>query len=253
MPGLVDGKVALITGAATGIGRAAALLFAREGASVLVADIAAGAGEAVVAEIGEFGGVATFVHTDVADEAQVAAMVEECLARFGRIDCAVNNAGVAGPTAPLHEVSLADWQRTLAIDLGGVFLCMKHEIAAMRRQGAGAIVNTASGAGVVAAPGMAPYCAAKHGILGLTKTAAVENAAFGIRVNAICPGATDTPMLQGALAADESVRRMILRSVPGGRMGDAAEVAEAALWLCSDRASFVAGAALLVDGGTVAR
>ena len=253
MPGLVDGKTALITGAATGIGRAAAILFAREGARVVAADVDRQRGEEAVDVIRKAGGVASFVHADVSQESDVAALIAQCLSRFGRLDCALNNAGVAGPTAPLHEISLVDWERTLAVNLAGVFLCMKHEITAMRAQGSGAIVNTSSGAGIVAAPGMAPYCASKHGILGLTKTAAVENAAFGIRVNAICPGATDTPMMQATLAIDPSVRKMILKSMPGGRLGEAAEVAEAALWLCSDRASFVSGAAMLVDGGAVAR
>jgi len=253
MGGLLEGKTALITGAATGIGRAAALLFAREGACVLASDVDRAQGESTVAEIRAAGHEAEFAAADVADEAAVAAMVDRCIARFGRIDCAVNNAGIAGPTAALHEVSFADWNRTIATNLGGVFLCMKHEIAAMRTKGGGAIVNTSSGAGVVAAPGMAPYCASKHGILGLTKTAAVENAPFGIRINAICPGATDTPMMQATLAIDPGVRKMILKSLPGGRMGEAAEIAEAALWLCSDRASFVSGAALVVDGGAIAR
>lgn len=249
----MQGKVGLITGAATGIGRAAALLFAAEGARVVVGDVDEKEARNTVASIGDAGGDAVFFRVDVSDESQVRSLVEHAVERFGRLDYAVNNAGVAGPTAALHQVDLADWSRTLAINLGGVFLCMKHEIVQMQRQGSGAIVNTASGAGIVATPGMAPYCASKHGILGLTKTAAVENAALGIRVNAICPGATDTPMMQATMAIDPSVKKMILKSMPGGRMGDPAEIAEAALWLCSDRASFVSGEAMLVDGGTVAR
>ena len=253
MAGLVEGKAALVTGAATGIGRATAVLLAAEGARVIVSDIDEREGNHTVELISAAGGSAGFHHTDVSDESQVRALVEHVLGRFGRLDCAVNNAGIAGPTAALHQVSLEDWTRTLTINLGGVFLCMKHEIPVMQRQGAGAIVNIASGAGIVASPGMAPYCASKHGILGLTKTAAVENAAHGIRINAICPGATDTPMMQATMAIDPSVKKMILRSMPGGRMGEAAEIAEAAVWLCSDRSSFVSGEAMLVDGGAVAR
>jgi NAD(P)-dependent dehydrogenase (short-subunit alcohol dehydrogenase family) len=252
MAGLLEDKVALITGAATGIGRAAALLFAREGARVIVSDIDR-RGESTAEEIRGAGQDVDFVPANVADEAEVAALICRCVARFGRLDCAVNNAGIAGPTAPLHEVSFGDWSRTIATNLGGVFLCMKHEIAVMRKQGGGAIVNTSSGAGLVAAPGMAPYCASKHGILGLTRTAAVENAPYEIRINAICPGATDTPMMQATLAIDPSVRKLILKSLPGGRMGEAAEVAEAAAWLCSDRASFVSGASMVIDGGAIAR
>jgi NAD(P)-dependent dehydrogenase (short-subunit alcohol dehydrogenase family) len=253
MAGLMEGKVGLITGAATGIGRAAALLFAAEGARVVVADVDEKEARSTVASIGSAGGDAAFFRVDVSDESQVISLVEHTVDRFGRLDYAVNNAGIAGPTAALHQVELADWSRTIATNLGGVFLSMKHEIIQMQRQGFGAIVNTASGAGIVATPGMAPYCASKHGILGLTKTAAVENAALGIRVNAICPGATDTPMMQATMAIDPSVKKMILKSMPGGRMGEPAEIAEAALWLCSDRASFVSGEAMLVDGGTVAR
>ncbi len=253
MEGLVEGKVALVTGAATGIGRATAILLAREGARVVVSDVDQSQGETTVSLIREAGGEAAFHRTDVSDEEQVVALIEHVRAHFGRLDCAVNNAGIAGPTAALHQVSLEDWNRTLTTNLGGVFLCLKHEIPLMQQQGGGAIVNTASGAGVVAAPGMAPYCASKHGILGLTKTAAVENAALGIRINAICPGATDTPMMQATMAIDPSVKKMVLKSMPGGRMGEAAEIAEAAVWLCSDRASFVSGEAMLVDGGAVAR
>lgn len=253
MAGLVEGKAALVTGAATGIGRATAVLLAAEGARVIVSDIDVSEGAKTVDSIREAGGSAGFRHSDVSDEQQVIGLIEHVLEEFGRLDCAVNNAGIAGPTAALHQVSLDDWTRTLATNLGGVFLCMKHEIPVMQKQGAGAIVNTASGAGIVAAPGMAPYCASKHGILGLTKTAAVENAALGIRINAICPGATDTPMMQATMAIDPSVKKMILRSMPGGRMGHAAEIAEAAVWLCSDRSSFVSGEAMLIDGGAVAR
>ena len=250
---MLDNKVALITGAATGIGRATALLFAAEGARVVVSDVDEMRGDDTRRAIRETGGEATFCAADVADEDRVAALIAYCVQRFGRLDCAVNNAGIAGPTAPLHEIGFGDWSHTVAVNLGGVFLCMKHEIPVMRRQGGGAIVNTASGAGIVATPGMAPYCASKHGILGLTKTAAVENAAHGIRVNAICPGSTDTPMMQATMAIDPAVKKMILKSMPVGRLGKPEEIAEAALWLCSDRASFVSGEALLVDYAAVAR
>lgn len=253
MGGMLAGKVALITGAATGIGRATARLCAAEGARVVVSDVDESRGEETRRAIEDAGGEAIFCAADVADEARVAALVEHCVERFGRLDCAVNNAGVAGPTAPLHEVGFGDWSHTLAINLGGVFLCLKHEIAAMRRQGGGAIVNVASGAGVVATPGMAPYGASKHGILGLTKTAAVENAAHAIRVNAVCPGSTDTPMMQATMAIDPAVKKMILRSMPGGRLGRPEEIAEAIVWLCSERASFVSGETLLVDYAAVAR
>ena len=251
--GLVEGKVALVTGGATGIGRAAALLFAREGARVLVSDIDAAAGAATAEAIREAGGEADFQAADVSDEEQVRRLVARCSERFGRLDCAMNNAGITGPTAPVQAIELPDWNRTLAVNLGGVFLCMKHELPVMQRQGAGAIVNTASGAGIVATPFMASYCASKHAILGLTKTAAVENARSGVRINAICPGSTDTPMLRASMKLDPSVEKMILASMPGGRLGRAEEIAEAAVWLCSERASFVSGESLLVDGGSVAR
>jgi NAD(P)-dependent dehydrogenase (short-subunit alcohol dehydrogenase family) len=252
-PGLVSGKSALVTGAASGIGRATALLLAREGARVLVCDVDEAAGRATVDAIAAAGGEARFARTDVTREAEVAAAVRTALEAFGRLDCAVNNAGIAGATGPLHETDTEGFVRTLAVNLTGVFVCMKHEIPVMARQGGGSIVNMASGAGIIAVPGMAAYCASKHGVLGLTKTAAVENARTGVRVNAVCPGTTDTPMLRASRERGPELEKMILASLPGGRFGRAEEIAEAAVWLCSDRASFVSGEAMLVDGSTVSR
>ena len=247
---MVDGKAALVTGGASGIGRATVLALAREGARVLVADLDPAGGEKVAAEAG---GEARFLRTDVTREADVRAMVEAALEAFGQLDCAVNNAGISGGMGLVQDVSLDDWSRTLAVNLTSVFLCMKYEVPALRAAGGGSIVNVASGAGIVAAPGLAPYCASKHGVLGLTKTAAVENATSGVRVNALCPGSTDTPMLRGAMQASPQVEKLILSSTPAGRLARAEEVAEAALWPCSDRASFVSGDALVVDGGAIAR
>ena len=173
--------------------------------------------------------------------------------RRSGLECAHNNAGTSGGIGLIQDIEFEAWQRTIAINLTGVFLCMKYEIPALIERGGGAIVNTASGSGIIATPGLSPYCASKHGVLGLTKTAAVENARSGIRVNAVLPGSTDTPMLQKAMEADPSARQMILASQPGGRFGRPEEVAEAAVWLCSDRASFVSGDSMLVDGSTVAR
>ncbi|RMD86214.1 MAG: glucose 1-dehydrogenase [Candidatus Dadabacteria bacterium] len=250
---MVSGKVALVTGAASGIGMATAELLVREGAKVLLCDRNGPAlAEAAQALRAQGGRVEAF-EADVAQEAQVAAAVEACLRSFGAMNCAVNNAGITGVPAPVAETDLAVWHQVLAVNLTGVFLCLKHEIAHMRGAGGGSIVNVASGSAIVATPGMAAYCASKHGVLGLTKTAAVENAGAGIRVNAVCPGSTDTPMLQAAMAADPSVKELVLSTLPAGRLGRPQEVAEAIVWLCSDRASFVNGATLLVDGAAVAR
>jgi NAD(P)-dependent dehydrogenase (short-subunit alcohol dehydrogenase family) len=251
--GLLAGKAALVTGGASGIGRATALAFAQEGARVLVADTAEAEGERVVAAIREAGGIALFQKTDVTREPEVQAMVERAVRELGGLDCAVNNAGITGGGGPIPELDLAEWSRTLAINLTGVFLCLKHELIAMRRQKSGAIVNMASGAGVIAVPGLAAYCASKHGVLGLTKTAAVENARSGVRVNAVLPGSTDTPMLQAAMTSDPKLRKLIESTSPAGRLGQPQEIAEAVVWLCSDRASFVSGESMLVDGGSVAR
>jgi NAD(P)-dependent dehydrogenase (short-subunit alcohol dehydrogenase family) len=252
-PGLVEGKTALVTGAASGIGRATALLFASEGGRVLVCDSDDAGGRETAARISAAGGKARFAHADVTSEPEVEAAVAAALEAFGRLDCAVNCAGVSGAGGPLHEIDLAGWSRTLAVNLTGVFLCMKHEIAAMVRQGEGAIVNISSGAGFIAVPGLGPYCATKHAVLGLTKTAAVENARTGVRVNAVCPGSTDTPMLRASISNLPGMEKMVLASQPGGRFGRPEEIAEAAVWLCSHRASFVSGESMLVDAASVAR
>ncbi len=251
--GLVAGKVVLVTGGASGIGRASALAFAREGARVVLGDIDTKGSEETVAAIAKAGGEAVFQPVDVSVEAEVEKLIDRCLQEHGRIDCAHNNAGITGSSGALHELDLKGWQRTLDVNLTSIFLCMKHEIRAMLKQGGGAIVNSSSGAGLVAVPGLSPYCASKHAILGLTKTAAVENARTGIRVNAICPGSTDTPMLRAIMGRDPELEKMILAGQPGGRLGKAEEIAEAAVWLCSDRASFVSGESMLVDGAAVAR
>ena len=253
MAGLVDGKIALVTGAASGIGRESALLFAREGARVLVSDIDVQGGEETCRLIEGKGGEACFQQANVCEEPEVVALVERCLERFGGLDCAHNNAGTSGGMGLVQEIDLEAWQQTIRVNLTGVFLCMKHEIPVMIERGGGAIVNTASGSGIIATPGLSPYAASKHGVLGLTKTAAVENANSGVRINAVLPGSTDTPMLRAAMAADPNAEKMILASLPGGRFGQPEEVAEATVWLCSDRASFVSGDSMLIDGASVAR
>jgi NAD(P)-dependent dehydrogenase (short-subunit alcohol dehydrogenase family) len=251
--GLVAGKVALVTGAGSGIGRASALAFAREGARVVVSDVDAASGRAVADEILRDGAPAIFVRCDVTREAEVAALVQAALDAFGRIDCAHNNAGGPGQGGRMHEIPTEEWNAILALNLTGVFLCMKHEIPVMTRQGSGAIVNTSSGAGLVAVPLLAHYAAAKHGVLGLTKTAATENARTGLRINAICPGSVETPALRAHMAKDPAIAKGILATQPGGRLGRPEEIAEAVIWLCSDRASFVTGESFVVDGGAVAR
>jgi NAD(P)-dependent dehydrogenase (short-subunit alcohol dehydrogenase family) len=253
MAGMVEGKVALVTGGGKGIGRAAAILFSMEGARVVVADVDEDSGIAVTDEIRRQGGKAHFVRADVSVEADVERLVAETVSTFGRLDCALNNAGITGTPGPVHETSADDWSRTISINLSGVFHSLKHELPVMIEQGSGAIVNMSSGAGFIGTPGLAAYCASKHAILGLTKTAALENARTGVRINAICPGSTDTPMLQASMAVSPQVEKMIVKSMPGGRLGKPEEIAEAAVWLCSDRASFVNGHSMLVDGGSVAR
>jgi NAD(P)-dependent dehydrogenase (short-subunit alcohol dehydrogenase family) len=251
--GLLADKAALVTGGASGIGRATCEAFAREGARVLVCDVDEAAGKDTAAHICAAGGEALFLRVDVTIESDVEAAVAKVVEAWGRLDCAVNNAGVTGKGGTLGQLSLDEWTRVIGINLTGVFLCLTHELRVMQKQGSGAIVNVASGAGVIAVPAMPHYCASKHGVLGLTKTAAVENARSGVRVNAVCPGSTDTPMLRATIDASPEIERLVMKSLPGGRLGLPDEIAEAALWLCSDRASFVTGESMLVDGGAVAR
>jgi NAD(P)-dependent dehydrogenase (short-subunit alcohol dehydrogenase family) len=253
MAGLVDGKATLITGAASGIGAAAARIFAREGARLVLSDIQAELGAQVAKELEAQGFVAHFIAADVAREEDVQRLVAQSVDLLGTLDCAFNNAGITPPPALLHETSLDDWDRTLAVNLTSVFLCMREELRVMLEHGRGAIVNTASGSGLIATPGLSPYCASKHAILGMTKTAAVENARAGIRVNAILPGSTDTPMLHATMSSSPEAKKMILASTPTGRLGTPEEIGEAAVWLCSDRASYVSGESMLVDGAAVAR
>ncbi len=250
---MVDGKVALVTGAGRGIGEASARLFAAEGATVVVADIDGSTAEAVARSIRENGGQASAVQADVTAEESVAAMIAAVVERHGRIDCAHNNAGISGQMTSFTELSLDDWDRMIAINLTSVFLCLKHELLAMVPAESGAIVNTSSGAGVVGFGGLPHYVAAKHGVLGLTKSAAQEYAKAGIRVNAICPGTTRTPMIESFIDGNPAIERMVTRGIGRGVLGEPDEVAQAAVWLCSDRASFVSGESMLVDGATICR
>ena len=251
--GQSDGKVALITGAGSGIGRASALAFAREGATVVVADVDTAGGAETVRLVESAGGRALFVKTDVSQASEVEALVQASVAAYGRLDYAHNNAGIEGmvltPTADWTEEA---WNRIININLKGVWLGMKYQIPQMLKQGGGAIVNTASIAGLVGSRS-AGYGASKHGIVGLTKTAALEYAKSGIRVNAVCPGVIRTPMVQRSLDRMPELEERFVAVEPIGRIGRPEEVAEAVVWLCSAAASFVTGHAMTVDGGYVAQ
>jgi len=249
----LDGRAALVTGGGSGLGRASAIALARAGATVTVVDVDEQGGKETAALVfEEVGGDADFVRADVTRPDEVEAMVDKAIARWGHLDCALNNAGTTGASAPTADYTLDDWNRTIALNLTGVFLCLKYEIPAMLERG-GAIVNIASGAGLVGFAGLPAYVASKHGVVGLTRAAAMEYASQGIRINAICPGSTRTPMLEGFIGGDPQVERMMTRAVPLGRLGRPDEIAEAVVWLCSDAASFVVGHALAVDGGSVMR
>ena len=251
-----SGKIVLVTGGGSGIGRATAEMFAARGAEAVVVldrtDTGENSGPETVELIRKAGGTALFVRADVAVEAEVEAAVATVLAEFGRLDAAVNCAGVAGTGAKIADTALADWNRVLDVNLTGVFLSLKHEIRAMLPNNAGTIVSIASAAGLVAVPYLSPYCSSKHGVLGLTKTAAREYRNAGLRINAICPGVVDTPMIRTS-AEERPAVNMQARENTGGFVGQPEQIAAAAVWLCSDEASFVNGESMVVDGGTITR
>ena len=254
MPGLLQGKAALVTGAASGIGRAAALAFAREGAKVLVADVVEGGGNETVKLVKSAGGEAAFIRCDVSKASEAETLVATAVKHFGRLDCAFNNAGISGKLAKTAEDTEDNFDRIMAVNLRGVWLCMKYEILQMVKQGSGgAIVNTASAAGLVGSHGMPAYTASKHGVIGLTKTAALEYARNNIRINAVCPGVIDTPMVGGMVGSHPRLKDILVSTEPVARLGQPQEIAEAATWLLSDYASFVTGCAMPVDGAMTAR
>ncbi len=246
-------KVAIVTGATSGIGKATAQALARAGARVVVSGINEALGSRVVEEITRDDGTAVFIRADVSRREDVEHLVSETVRQFGRLDIAFNNAGIEGETALTADWTEECWLHVLDVNLTGVWRCMKAEIPAMLSNGGGVIVNCSSVAGLVGFAGSAAYVASKHGIIGLTRTAALEYAPMGIRINAICPGVIDTPMVRRVIHDDPEQARQILALEPIGRMGNPEEIAAAVLWLCSDAATFVIGHPLVVDGGLVAR
>jgi NAD(P)-dependent dehydrogenase (short-subunit alcohol dehydrogenase family) len=247
-----EGKVVLVTGGAYGIGRAATLAFSRRGAKVVVADIDVKNGEETVRRIKESGNEVIFVKTDVSQEGDVEALVKKTVETYGRLDCAFNNAGIHKVFVSTIDFTEKDWNEIINVNLKSVWFCMKYEIPQMLKQGKGAIVNTSSAAGLIAAPSNPAYPASKHGVVGLTKSTAIEFARKGIRVNCICPGPTRTGMHDSLVAVAPQMVEIMNQKVPMGRMAEPEEVAAAAIWLCSDEASYVTGHALPVDGGLVA-
>ncbi len=243
------GKVALVTGASSGMGLATAQAFAAAGAAVVLADIREELVKAEAEKLTAIGQKAIAVRCDVSDDAQVAATVDRTVAEFGRLDAAFNNAGVMARIARTADSTREDWERVIGVNLRGVWSCMKYELAQMERQGSGAIVNNASVGALTATPGIASYIASKHGVVGLTRTAAVEYSKRGIRVNAINPGLIDTQIARDVVSGNEEAYNDITKNVPIGRAGKPQEIASAVLWLCSPGASYVVGHALTVDGG----
>jgi NAD(P)-dependent dehydrogenase (short-subunit alcohol dehydrogenase family) len=244
------GKVAFITGAGSGIGRATALAFAREGVSVVAADVSEQANRETASLVEGLGGRAIAVGCDVTKAAEVAAALAKAIETFGRLDFAFNNAGIEPRNpAPTADYDEAEWNQVIDVNLRGVFLCMKHEIPLILKQGGGAIVNTSSGAGVIGIKGSPAYTAAKHGVIGLTRAAALDYAPQNLRINAVCPGYIDTPMMGRFTGGTAEGRAKVIAEEPAGRMGKPEEIAAAVLWLCSEGAAFMVGHAMVVDGG----
>lgn len=254
MPGQLDGKVALVTGGSVGIGRATALAMAREGARLVIANRSIRGGEETVRQIVAMGGSATFVQTDVTQDAQIETLVARATDIYGRLDCAFNNAGYEGMRVPTADVSEADWELAVSTNLTGVWRCMKHEIRQMLNQGGGVIVNMSSVVGQVGLVGISPaLVACHHGIIGLTRQAALEYVKQGIRINVVCPTVTRTERFARVHGASPEVEARMAERNPSGRIGEPEDVAQAVVWLCSDAASFVVGHTLAVDGGALAQ
>lgn len=249
----LDGKIALITGGSSGIGRATAVLFAQHGAKLAIADLNPDGGQATVQLIRDAGGTAVFIQTDVSQAAQVENMVNGVVREYGRLDIAFNNAGIDGIPVRTADSREDEYDRIMAVNAKGVWLCLKYEIQQMLLQGGGTIINTASVAGLIGAHSMSAYAASKHAVVGLTKTAAVEYASKGIRVNAVCPAIIRTAMVERAFAHLPQLEQGTIQNNPSHRIGDPREVAEAVLWLASDASSFTTGATLTVDGGLTAQ
>lgn len=252
MNSIFANKVALITGGSFGIGQATAVAFAERGAKIVIADWIEDNEQQTAKRVKSTGAEFLFVKCDVSKNDDVRALIEKTISVFGRLDFAFNNAGIEGATAPSHECTEENWDKTISINLKGVWLCMKYQIPQMLKQGKGAIVNCASIAGLIGFPGLPAYVVSKHGVIGLTKTAALENAKQGIRINAVCPGVIKTAMVDRVTGKQKEAEKVYADMEPVGRMGDPEEVAQAVVWLCSDSASFVTGHSMTVDGGWTA-
>lgn len=254
MSGTLEGKIALVTGGSTGIGRATSIALAQEGATVVIADLQDEEGANTVQMVKDIGGNAEYHHVDVSDFDQVKSLIDGIAERHGSLDGAFNNAGIEGPTAKIENYSLEDWDRVIRVNLTGVFICIKCEIEQMIKQdGGGSIINTASAAGLVGIPGAPGYNSSKHGVVGLSKTIALEYGSRNIRVNAVCPGFIETPMLDRVTDASVKIRDQLIKMVPMRRVAQPSEIGDAVAWLMSDKSSYVTGVALPVDGGWVAQ